>query len=84
MDTPDLKLLKALADTCRKSGITTFEGYGFKFTVDSEQVVTRKPRGKSAKVETNSDLGQEIEQWDNLSEEEKLYYSVGGIPLQVK
>lgn len=77
MDKPDLKLLKSLADTCRKSGITSFEGYGFKFTVDSEMAVTRKPRTPAPQ----SDLGDEVVEWDAMSEEEKLYYSVGGMPL---
>lgn len=50
MDTPDMKTLKRLADTCRKSGIRSFKGYGIEFTLDEALAPQRRERKPSKAV----------------------------------
>lgn len=81
MDLPDFKALDKLAKACRKAGIRTFEGYGFKFTLDDkEPKKTRK--SKSGHENPTSDVETE-DTWDALSDEDKLFYSSVSLPESV-
>lgn len=73
METPNLKLLKKLADSCRKAGIKEFEGYGFKFTLSD--VLPEKKSSKITQLNTNDDF-----ETDSLTEEQLLNWSVTEVP----
>lgn len=74
METPNLKLLKKLADACRKAGIKDFEGYGFKFSL-SDHV----PSARSAKKEAQITASDTFDT-DTLTEEQLLNWSVTEVP----
>lgn len=76
MNAPDIKLLKKLADACRKAGIETFEGYGFKFTLGASVPENTKSAKKAA---TFNDVDKAFES-DTLTPEQLLHWSVGDIP----
>jgi hypothetical protein len=76
MDSPDLKLLKSLADTCRKAGITAFKGFGYEFSLDLSAYRPRKAR--STETTEESDDTQVGPSWDELSDDEKMFYSSSG------
>jgi hypothetical protein len=73
------KELAALAKACRKAGILHYKQGDIEFTL----APTPLPKVvKSASKQTQSIQGEvQVEGWDALSEEDKLYYSVGGIPI---
>lgn len=79
METPNVKLLKKLADACRKAGIKSFKGYGFEFTLD-ELVPSAKKQAKVVEepAKPAADNGPEIPfETDSLTNEELLFWSVG-------
>lgn len=77
MDLPDTKLLKNLANACRKAGIKSFKGFGFEFTL--AEVIPKAPRVKANTTEV--DTNQPIET-NGFSPEDMLYWS-SGLPDQV-
>ena len=78
MDTPDLKLLQQLAKTCRKAGISSYEGFGFKFTLGDVTPATRKR--PVAKNLDKRDLGENTVESDELSPEALMFWSSTGEP----
>lgn len=78
MDAPNLKLLKKLADSCRKAGIESFEGYGFKFTLGEVYHSPRKTTpSRPGSTEVNPEPKQES---DELSPEALMFWSTGDLP----
>lgn len=76
MDKFDVKTLKKLADACRKAGIRSFEGYGYKFELADE--LPAKPQRKSKNAPTcDVQMPDELKS-DTLTDEQLLYYSAGG------
>ena len=75
---PNLKLLKKIADACRKAGIETFEGYGMKFTILREvpQSNYKKSKEKAQHAQPTTLVD---ESFDSLPEEDRLFWSVSGI-----
>lgn len=73
MDLPDFKQLKQLADTCRKSGIKTFKGFGMEFTLTDEAPVSTYKRKAADVADTSNELADE-----SLSPEALLFWSTGG------
>lgn len=72
----DLKLLKKLADACRKAGISSFKGHGIEFTLgDAPQ-----PKVAKSTPKTNHDDGKDPVS-DDPSPEELLFWSAGGTTL---
>lgn len=78
MDTLDPKFLKKLVDTCRKTGIKTFKGYGIEFTLSEATPVSTYKKNK--KSQTNSDTSSNNILTEGLSEEELLFWSTGTAP----
>lgn len=74
METPNLKLLKKLADACRKAGIKDFEGYGFKFSLSGYVPSTRNAK-KTQAVDVPDTFDT-----DTLTEEQLLNWSVTEVP----
>lgn len=56
MDKVDLKLLKKLADTCRKAGIKTFKGQGLEFTLTEDAPISSYKKSKASKKVDNRPL----------------------------
>lgn len=83
MDAPDAKKLIALAKACRRAGISEFEGFGFKFSLAPE---SPKEKAVKAKKATSNEIQDPLDSSFNsegLSEEDKLFWSVGGgIPAE--
>lgn len=84
MNFPTPAQVKKLAAACRKCGITYFRCADFEFSLgDTPQPKVVKsdfiknPPKKSIFSEPMSDDG-----WDTLSEEERLLWSVGGVPVE--
>ena len=80
MDSLDLKLLKQLAKVCRASGISSYKGHGFEFTLSEvyePQTRTKRSEGpiKSNKVDSGANPES-----DELSPEAMLMWSVGANP----
>ncbi len=76
----DPKQLKKLADECRKAGITSFKGYGVEFTLSEEAPVSRY-KAKKAQAGAGKKVyhqGPEEPETEDLTEEQLLFYSVGG------
>ena len=78
MSLPTPKELKRLAAACRKAGITHFKQGDLEITVSEDAPQQHLKRGKHAastsvqgEVESQSD-------WESLTDEEKLFWSVGG------
>ncbi len=80
MDTPDLKLLKQLAAACRKAGISSYEGYGYKFTLSDSSPPTRKPRSAKSSSAAPKDLGENVPESDELSPQALMFWSIGSDP----
>lgn len=77
MELPDLKQLQSLITLCRKSGVSEVEFNGLRLTLTP--IEKKAPRGKTAKAQT-ADLGPNdpvTDGWDNLSEEDRLFWSSG-------
>lgn len=76
MATP--KELKKLAAACRAAGIKSYEADGIKFTLSDEAPVSpyKKRKSKAPIDPANVDNSPiETDGWDNMSEEQKLFYS---------
>jgi hypothetical protein len=74
------KELKKLADACRKAGVLHYRQGDVEFTLSPtppSKVVKSSPK------QTASVQADEVpsDGWDALSEEDKLFYSIGGIPV---
>lgn len=78
MDTPDLKLLKQLAAACRKAGISSYEGYGYKFTLSDYTPTTRKSRSTKGSKTSAKDLGENTPESDELAQDALLFWSTSG------
>lgn len=76
MALPTPKELKKLADACRKAGITHFKSGDIEFTL-SEAPLVHKASKKLPNVPVQQHEEIESEGWDGLSNEEKLFWSVG-------
>jgi hypothetical protein len=80
MTKEDLKLIKEIAATCRKAGISYFKNDKFEFTLTGEAPQPQKPRGKAAALKANATSIQddvESEGFDKLSPEEQVLWSAG-------
>jgi hypothetical protein len=75
MTLPDLKQLNKLIALCRKQGIKTIKMGELELTLSEEAPV--KASRASRKAEPESVQG-EIDAFDSLSDEEKLFWSVTG------
>lgn len=73
MSLPTSKELKQLAKACRAAGITSFEGGGVKFTLSDLPVKLTSNK----KIEPKQDLGENIVESDELSQEALLFWSTG-------
>lgn len=77
----DPKELKKLAKACREAGIKSYKADGIEFTLsDQAPPVSPYKKRQAAKAPiqgAQSAPGEQIESdgWDNLSEEQKLFYS---------
>ena len=84
MEELDTKLIKKLADACRKAGIRQFKGYGIEFTLSDDAPPQSAYKRKTApKQETQqpADPLSPTDGWDSMSDEEKLFFSSGDGPL---
>ena len=79
MQLPDLKELDKLIALCRKRGVTVVKVGELQLTL-SEDAPASKPRGKAAAKKAAEAPG-EPENFDSLSEEDKLFWSTGGIEV---
>ncbi len=79
MNAPDLKLLKQLAAACRKAGISSYEGYGYKFTLSDSAPTTRKSRSTKSR-KASVDLGENTPESDELSAEALMFWSANDTP----
>lgn len=80
MDTPDLKLLKQLAKACRAAGISSYEGYGYKFTLGDYIPATRNRKSAKASAAAPKDLGPNEVESDELSPEALMFWSTSESP----
>lgn len=76
-DIPDYKILKRLADSCRKAGIKSFKGFGMEFTLSDEPPMsayklTKRQKESARTVTTSSDSKFET---DSLTEDQLLMWS---------
>lgn len=76
------KLLKKIADECRKAGVTRFKGFGLELEISAEapQSKYKQQKAKAAPVQHAGPDQPEVE---GLSEEDMLFWSVGGIEVNV-
>lgn len=83
MTLPTAKELKKLAAACRKAGITHFKQGDLELDIAEE--LPKKPRKAShASIESTQPSNIESDGWDTLTEEEKLFWSVGGTEVKVE
>lgn len=66
----DLKTLEALLKLCRRQGVLSLDTQDIKFTLSE---VAPKPTTRAAKQ--NEPLNEEAFEWDDLDEEQKLFWS---------
>lgn len=71
----DLKLLKKLADQCRKSGIKEFKGYGMEFSLADHVPASNYKKSKEKQFYTQ----EEVETEGTLTEDELLFWSTADI-----
>lgn len=82
VDLPDFKQLKKLADACRKAGIKTFKGHGLEFTLTEDLPPPSDYKRKKAETKpVVNHAGPDRPETDQLTEDELLYWSVGGIEM---
>lgn len=74
MDAPDFKVLKKLADACRKAGIKQFKGHGMEFTLTDEAPVSNYKKAKVSKVDSTTGNDEPFES-NSLPEEALLFWS---------
>lgn len=77
MEELDTKLIKKLADACRKAGIRQFKGYGIEFTLSDDappQSAYKRKHAPKQPDNTPADPAS-LDGWDKLSDEEKLFWS---------
>jgi glutamine synthetase len=76
-----LDLLKEIAKTCRKAGISYFKNQEFEFTLTDAEPKAQKPRGRPAAKKAQATSSQselvEGEGFDSLSPEDQLLWSSG-------
>jgi len=75
----DTKELAKLVKFLRKSGVTKFEDSGLKIELAPE--IPKAPRRKKM-VEVTSQIHDDI-QTDEMSQEDLLFYSAGGVPQEL-
>lgn len=76
MTLPDLKALDKLIALCRKRGVKTVKLGDLELTLgDDAPAPQRRSRAKAASPESSLD---EIESFDMLSDEEKMFWSASG------
>ena len=71
---PDYKILKKLADSCRKAGIKSFKGFGMEFTLSDEIPTSNYKANKASKQIAQADSSDEIES-DSLTDDALLMWS---------
>ncbi len=76
------KMLRKIADECRKAGITSFKGFGLELTIAPEAPPSHYKQKKSAQAPVKH-YGPEEPEVEGLSEEDRLFWSVGGIEVDV-
>lgn len=82
MSLPDYKALKKLADTCRKVGIKSFKNEDFEVTFSEDAPISSYKKRKASKSSTIPavDANDVIENYDTLTEEQMLYWSLNETP----
>lgn len=75
------KELKKLAASCRAAGILHYKQGDVEFTLSPTAPAKIDKKDKKSNESVQGEV--ESEGWESLSEEEKMFYSVGGIPLSI-
>lgn len=70
------KQLHALAKACRKAGITSFKGHGIEFTLTDSAPTTRN-KASTKRAAQPKDLGENVVETDELSQDALLFWSTG-------
>lgn len=71
--------IKKLAAACRKAGISHFKCGDVEFTLaPKEQAAAPASAKQSIQEDTIESDG-----WDSLTEEQKMLFSVGGLPINI-
>ncbi len=79
---PSTKELNKIIALCRKQGIKSIKIGELELTLGDTVPAGKKPRGKSAAKVNHGEQGEiETDGWENLSEEEQMFWSVGGVPF---
>jgi hypothetical protein len=73
--------LKKLAAACRKAGITHFKCGDVEFTLGEEKPKPQRKASASTPKQSKQSESVNGDGWDTLTEEQKMFYSVGGMPL---
>lgn len=78
MKVENLSDLSKLLDLCRKKGVTHLSVDGVSFELSE-----RDPSPKRSKADASSEASDPSNpNWADLSPEEQMFYSAGGMPLQ--
>jgi hypothetical protein len=80
MKIENLSELSKLLDLLNKKGVTAYSVDGLQLTLSGNPA----PSNYKRKQEESGTFGEEAADWSDLSPEEQLFYSTGGIPIQVK
>lgn len=80
MNLPDLKALDKLIALCRKRGVKTVKLGELELTLGDDAPAPQKRSKAKAAVSTESQ--GEIESFDMLSEEEKMFWSASGQSIE--
>lgn len=81
MSLPDYKALKKLADNCRKVGIKSFKNADFEVTFSEDAPISSyKKRQASKSTMPAIDSNDVIENYDTLTDEQMLYWSLNETP----
>lgn len=76
MKVETLSDLSKLLDLLRKKGVLTASVDGISLTLSERDPTPRRTKAESSESETATP------NWEDLSPEEQMFYSVGGVPLQ--
>lgn len=71
------KELKALADACRKAGITSFKGQGIEFTLGALAPKPKKTRNPKPTATIGTTATSIVPETEEMSQEDLLFWSIG-------
>lgn len=72
---PDFKILKKLAESCRKAGIKSFKGFGMEFTLSDEAPVSAYKQTKESKKSAQTVTDDSEIETDSLADDALLMWS---------